>query len=531
MTEFMQSTAIAYARYSSDNQREESIMAQLRAIREYAEKNNINIIKEYIDEAKSASVFADSERPAFEQMLSDINNRRVKVDYILFHKLDRGTRNHYDLARLKHYIRKNELKTKIIYVDQPLPDGPEGIIMEQLMVGMAQYYSENLSREVRKGMKENALAGLHRGGVPPLGYAVDPATKKYVIVEHEAAIVRRVFQMVIEGETYASIEKYMFEAGARTKSGKPYTKISIHDLLKNPKYCGKYVVGRYSKYEPWESEAGVPAIVEQAVWDTVQKIMEKRKKQNSVRRRKGEMTYLLTGKLICGICGGTCHGNSLGAKHQNGKRYLQYVCTNRKKNGCPNPGIQKEVLEDFVLDKIEELFDVANYDQIAEAILKKYAQQNTDTANDIKHIENELADVKKKMDKLFEVLETGALDAMIAGPRLNALGKEKEVLEQRLQDLQSTKIESLTKEKIIHYLAINKNILNDRTNEIACKRLIEVYVERVVLGEHTIDVELRIPQTTKKAVSEESEQPRDTMVDLRGIEPLTSAMRTQRSPN
>ena len=105
---------------------------------------------------------------------------------------------------------------------------------------------------------------------------------------------------------------------------------------------------------------------------------------------------------------------------------------------------------------------------------------------------------------------------MIAGPRLNALGKEKEVLEQCLQDLQSTKIESLTKEKIIHYLAINKNILNDRTNEIACKRLIEVYVERVVLGEHTIDVELRIPQTTKKAVSEESEQPRDTMVDLRG---------------
>lgn len=522
MTEFMQSTAIAYARYSSDNQREESIMAQLRAIREYAEKNNINIIKEYIDEAKSASVFADSERPAFEQMLSDINNRRIKVDYILFHKLDRGTRNDYDLARLKYYIRKNKFQTKIIYVDQPLPEGPEGTIMEQLMVGMAQYYSENLSREVRKGMRENALAGLHRGGIPPLGYAVDPATKKYIIVEHEAAIVRKVFQMVIEGETYKAIEKYMAEAGAKNRFGKPYKLNSIHDLLKNPKYCGKYIVGRFSDYEEWESEAGIPAIVEPAVWETVQKIMEQRKIKNTVRRSKdNKMVYLLTGKLVCGTCGGTYHGNVIGVRKGKNQRYYQYICTNHKRNGCPNPGIQKEVLEDFVLDKIEELFDVANYDKIADTILKKYAQQNIDAANDVKRVEAELAEIRKKMDKLFEALETGALDAMIAGPRLNALGKEKEVLEQRLQDLQSTKIESLTKEKIIHYLTLNKNILNDRTNELACKRLIEVYVERVVLGEKTIDVELRIPKT-KKTVSEEPEQStRDSLVVLTGFEPVS----------
>ena len=129
--------AAIYARYSSDNQREESIEAQVRAIKEYADKNGIIITKVYTDEAKSATT---DNRPKFLEMIKDSEFRLF--DAVIVHKLDRFSRDRYDSAYYKRVLKKNGVR--LISVLEHLDDSPESIILESVLQGMAEYYSKNL---------------------------------------------------------------------------------------------------------------------------------------------------------------------------------------------------------------------------------------------------------------------------------------------------------------------------------------------------------------------------------------------------
>ncbi|MCL6559890.1 MAG: recombinase family protein, partial [Firmicutes bacterium] len=172
--------AVIYARFSSDNQREESITAQVRACTEYAQRKGYAVVKVYTDEARSAIT---DDRPGFLQMIEDIKSGRVKADLLLVHKLDRFARNRYDSAFYKRELRRAGVRVESVL--EHLDDSPESILMESVIEGMAEYYSRNLAREVMKGMKETALQGKHNGGKPPLGYDVD-SEGRYIINEAEA---------------------------------------------------------------------------------------------------------------------------------------------------------------------------------------------------------------------------------------------------------------------------------------------------------------------------------------------------------
>lgn len=152
---------VAYARYSSDNQREESITAQLRAIHNWADANGHVIVKEYIDEALSART---DKRPNFLKMIED--SKTEDWAGVVVHKLDRFSRNRYNSAVYKKTLKDN--KKKLFSVLEKLDDSPESIIMEAMLEGLSEYYSANLAREVKKGLNENALECKHNGGTPPL---------------------------------------------------------------------------------------------------------------------------------------------------------------------------------------------------------------------------------------------------------------------------------------------------------------------------------------------------------------------------
>lgn len=162
--------AVIYARYSSDMQREESIEAQTRAVRDFAQHNDILIVNEYIDRAKSATT---TDRPQFQQMLADSANGGF--DLVLVHKLDRFARNRYDSIGCRMELKKNGVSL-ILVLEQFDSDSPESIITESVLEAMAEYYSLNLAREVRKGQRENAYKSMWTGGLPPYGYDVDPET-------------------------------------------------------------------------------------------------------------------------------------------------------------------------------------------------------------------------------------------------------------------------------------------------------------------------------------------------------------------
>lgn len=320
--------AAAYARYSSDNQREESIDAQLRAIREYCDRNGIRLVKIYTDEARSATT---DDRPGFLQMIQD--SALGLFDAVIVHKLDRFSRDRYDSAFYKRQLKKNGVR--LISVLENLDDSPESIILESVLEGMAEYYSRNLAREVMKGMRETALQCKHTGGKPPLGYNVAP-DGTYVINEQEAKAVRMIFEMYAAGKGYGEIVDKLNNKGYRTQTGRPFAKNSLHDILRNEKYRGIYTFNRSERKtdgkrnhhksknpdEIIKIEGGMPRIISDEIWEKVRARMEKNKRGPAA--NKAKEIYLLSGLIFCGKCGGAMVGN----RRYSGRNKSLYITMN-----------------------------------------------------------------------------------------------------------------------------------------------------------------------------------------------------------
>ena len=159
--------AAIYARYSSDNQREESIDGQIRECMEYCSRNGMTVIKEYIDRALSAKT---DQRPDFQRMIKD--SAKGLFDVVVVWKLDRFARNRYDSAHYKAALKKNGVR--VVSAKENIADGPEGIILESMLEGMVEYYSAELSVKVIRGHTENALKCKYNGGTPTLDLPLMP---------------------------------------------------------------------------------------------------------------------------------------------------------------------------------------------------------------------------------------------------------------------------------------------------------------------------------------------------------------------
>ena len=175
-------TAVIYARYSSERQTEQSIEGQLRVCHEYAARNDFIIVETYIDRAMSGT---NDHRTNFQRMLKDSAKRAW--DYVLVYKLDRFSRNKYETAMNKKTLRDNGVR--LISATENIPDTPEGIILESLLEGMAEYYSAELSQKVKRGFRESREKGFFTGGHLLFGYRLQD--KKIIIQPDEAEIQRR----------------------------------------------------------------------------------------------------------------------------------------------------------------------------------------------------------------------------------------------------------------------------------------------------------------------------------------------------
>ena len=308
--------AVAYARFSSDNQRDESIDAQLRAINEYASKNNIEIVKNFVDRAKSAT---SANRPEFQNMINYCEENKIGINVVICHKLDRFSRDRYDSAMYKQRLKAKGIR--VVSVLENLDNSPESLILESVIEGMAQYYSANLAREVEKGQKENALRAMHNGGDAPLGYDV-AADKTYIINEEEAQAVKIIFDMYIKGYSYGNIIDTLNDLGYKTKRGNKFGKNSLHGILNNEKYTGVYVFNKTqrkgvngkrnghkqkSEEEIIKVEGGMPTIISKDIFEQAQEMIQKRKKTPGA--HKATTLYLLTGLIRCGECGHAMQGN------------------------------------------------------------------------------------------------------------------------------------------------------------------------------------------------------------------------------
>lgn len=405
--------AAIYARFSSDNQREESIMAQLRACREYCRQKGYVIVREYTDEAYSART---DDRPDFQRMISDARAGSFQV--LICHKINRFSRDSFDDIYYKRILRKAEVG--IEFVEQRIDDSPEGRLTERLLVGLAEYESENLAREVMKGLKENAYQARHNGGTPPLGFDVGP-DGRYLINEGEAVIVRQIFEMRAAGLGYGRIIDDLNKKGHRTKSGGLFGKNSLHDLLKNKKYIGIYTFGRTSGGRKGsrnnhknsdniiEVPDAIPAVISMDIWERVQ--AQFRRSQRGPGTFKAKVNYLLSGLVRC-ECGSSMVGSGSMIK---GHRYHYYRCVkNQQTKSCGSCGIRKEVLENIVLTYIRQAFQGDRQELLAN--IRQYLDEKN-RAHEIEtaSLRKEKDAAHRKIENLLRLAEEGDVDDLVMG--------------------------------------------------------------------------------------------------------------------
>jgi DNA invertase Pin-like site-specific DNA recombinase len=413
--------AVIYARYSSDNQREESIEGQLRECTAFAEKNGITILRHYIDRAYSAKT---DNRPEFQNMIKDSGKKLF--DMIIVWKLDRFARNRYDSARYKALLKKNGVK--VMSATEVISEGAEGIILESVLEGYAEYYSADLSEKVVRGMTENVLKGKYNGGSLTIGYQLD--SERHILIDPlTAPVVLEAFKLYDEGSTMKEIIEVFDQRGIRSPHGAKLSYNTIQRMLSNRRYIGEYV------FRDTSIPGGFPVIVPQDLFDRVQEKLAKNKKAPA--RYKAEETYLLTTKLFCGYCGAMVFGES-GTSHTN-KTYRYYKCANTKKRKtCHKKPVPKEQLENLVIgETMKLLMDDAVIEAIVAMVMELQDKENTD----LPLYEQQLRETETAIQNMLDAIQQGILTKSTKA-RLEALEATKEDLEIRIAN------EKLAKPKI-----------------------------------------------------------------------------------
>ena len=474
--------AVAYARFSSENQREESIDAQIRAIKYYANQYGYEIVGIYSDKAKSGRT---TDRPQFMQMISD--SEKGEFEAVIVHKLDRFSRDSTDTA---YYERKLKINgVELISVNERLDKTPEGFLMKQIIIGMNQFYSANLAREVMKGLKENAYNCLFTGGTTPLGYDIDK-NKKYVINEKEARAVKIIFDMYSKGHSYNDIINTLNQQSFKTKLGKPFGKNSLYEILKNEKYIGTYlynqrasqdVRGKFNRHkfkdesEIIRIENAIPAIIKKETFEEVQKIMEENRKNGA--KYKAKEIYLLSGKLVCGSCGNVMTGE----RRKSGNSYIRYyICNYRKRTGqCQQKSVRADLIEEKVINNLnQKIFNKKNINEICQRIYESY--QTNDIEQKVNEYKTEIAGITTKLNNLYKAIENG-LNAEETTKRINALADEKNALEVKIMELKVIPAENKSVEEIKEIFSATANI--HKLSPENQKLVIQKFVDKIFLYE------------------------------------------------
>lgn len=248
-------TAVIYARYSSDKQNEQSIEGQLRVCNDYAQRNNIIIVDTYIDRAMTGK---NDNRDAFQKMLKDSATK--PWDVVLIYKIDRFGRNKYEIAINKHTLKANG--KSIISVMENIPDTPEGIILESVLEGMAEYYSADLSQKVKRGNRESRLKGNITNGKVPYGYKI--VDKKPIIMEERAEVVRYIYEQYAKNVKVQDIIDSLTKKGILYKN-QPLNKNTVYNILKCEKYLG------ICHFADEEFDNIFPQILDKDIFETVRK--------------------------------------------------------------------------------------------------------------------------------------------------------------------------------------------------------------------------------------------------------------------
>lgn len=484
--------AVAYARFSSNNQREESIDAQLRAIREYCERENIELIAEFVDEAVSGKTDV---REDFQNMINQLLKGHLQVDYVLVHKFNRFARNKFDSALYKKKLR--DIDVKVVSVTQKIDDTPEGELLEGFLETIDQYYSANLAVEVRKGLRENALKGKHAGGQVLFGYSLD--AEGYYVPNENAKIVKRIFEEYAADIPKTDICGRLNAEGYRNQRGKKFNTRTLSDLLKNEKYIGNYVY-TIDKKETIRLDGIIKDHpIDRHLWERVQKLCQEGSLKGRYREKK--RNYLLTGKLFCSECGSQISGggSKRSGSKKDGKLLYYYKCVGKTKykNGCQSRSLNKDMLEPKVLETIlNVIMDKERIKQFAKEAFIELETMREKPKVTVKELRKELSNILTRQERLADLYMDGEMDKAMLDEKNGELQRRKYQIEDELEKRKYVEnSEDVTEEDIenfiIDYVEQVKDSCNQE-NEEFMRIMFNTFVERIDASNEKITILIRM---------------------------------------
>ena len=461
--------AVAYARYSSDRQSDQSIDGQLRVINDYASKNGITLVEIYIDRALTGR---SDDRPEFQRMIRDSKARGF--GQVLVYKFDRFSRDRYDSLMYKRELKKNGVK--VTSVTEYISEDPQGILLESLIDGYSEYYSAELAQKVRRGNRESRLKGQFTGGLCLFGYVIKD--KKYVIEPDEAAIVKEIFDKVNHKVTYREICEDLNSRGI-THKGSKFVPSYIGKVIQQEKYIGKCWI----KGELYENI--VPPLIDEETFNMAKYNTMQNMKRSSHYRSKND--FLLAGKTYCGYCGKLIYGETGSGK--NNRVYTYYKCSSNKhkKNSCEKTTVTKEALEVQVIDVIKAC--ILQSELIPQMATKLSEAYNEIIGDDtlLKANENAIMKNRKELDNVMKLVKRGIYSDTIQ-ETLEQLEEQKKNLEIENIKLRSKGRMQLSQKECEDFL---ESLLKfDLSNESYRKIIIDKMVNKVITYNDKIEVAL-----------------------------------------
>lgn len=439
--------AVFYGRYSSDRQTEQSIEGQRRVCEEFAAGENIQIVREYIDRATSGT--STQHREQFQQMISD--SKTGGWDYVLVYKLDRFARNRYDSAVYKRELKRNGVT--VLSATERITDSPEGVLIEGLLESMDEYFSRELSRKAKRGMRESILKGHC---ITRLPYGYKRTGKTCAIDEDAADMIRWIFREYSSGKTIQEIVDTLNIRGFRTATGRTFQRCTISVILRNDKYTGTHYVSDFEEPEKY------PQIISQTLWDSVQSRLQE--SAHRYRKHMDGFAFALTGKISCAYCGYAIKGVTTNRKYH----YYRCIAGKYNKQTCNGCSVRAEVVETAVIDALQEYFTAERVEEMGTHLYNLYRK----SAPSEKDNKRRLSEVDMQI--------TGAVNALIACPESEALQNRLRELEEQKREMEQLHVEHQRLEKR-HFVEFFRSIVSALEHIDVRTRLFSTLIHSVSL--------------------------------------------------
>jgi DNA invertase Pin-like site-specific DNA recombinase len=455
----MRRNGVIYARYSSSAQNESSIEQQLIVCYEYAKKNDILIVGEYIDKALSGR---SDERPDFQRMLKDAQKRQW--EYVIVYKLDRFSRNRYDSAIHNKTLKKCGVKR--LSATENISDAPEGILMESVLEGMAEYYSIELSQKINRGLDDNVRKGLMVGGSVTYGYQL---VNKKLIPDDNAMHVQYIFNAYAQGKTMDDIILNLNAKGVLNVNNAPFSHQHISKILHNKRYIGTFT------YKGIEYPDFIPPIIDSHLFEVVQ---GKLKQVRNYGKRKSDFTFVLTGKLWCGHCGKSMCG--ITAKNRHGVRYGYYICRTGDISRW-----KKLHLEELVASVIAQSVLEPKYrDELIDDIVDQANKVDLVVATEIEQLKRQIASTKKKINHLLTAVKQGIISQSLQQD-LSSHESQIEMLNLEISKRKQTRQVNVDIDKLYYFF---EQLYERRNTAEGVEFIIKTFVRKVILWDDRMTV-------------------------------------------